>query len=215
MIKIVYCFLLHKYLKITSLIVFIFVLILSIFIFNDYLVISNYERIKVFYNNCFQYLLILNVVLGIFTWGYLNLKISDDYKKIIISSSKLSYIISKTLILTIYELVNIAIECIIVMAIGYLYTKIIEREIFVILLSLIIGSLFYSLISGILVLIFDAFNYIYISMGLFIVSFTNTLRYLIVCYEDIYLSCSAIYYIFILIIYYFIYVIIFMHKEIS
>lgn len=215
MLKVVYRFLIHKYLKITSLFLYGFVLLLSIIIFEDISIISNYEKLKMYYNNCFQYVLILNIVLGIFVWGHLNLKETDDYKKIVINTNKLTYGFCKTMILVAYETFNLLIEFIIVTLIGYLYTKMVAKEIFLIFISLLVGCLFYSLISGIFVLIFDVFNYIYLSIGLFIISFTNALKYVIVSYNSVNLECSVSYYMFLLLICYIVYIIIFMYKEIA
>lgn len=213
MFKLLYNLLINKYIKIIIVTLLISICFFSIYIINNYELSSKKVAIDNYYYSVTQYLTLLNSLFSIFMFGYFSLNNYDDYKKIIIDK-KVKYFLIKNLIMVLIMLIIIITEVIIFSLFGYFYIGLINMDIITILETLLIHSIYYALITSIIINLYDIFNLIYISIIICFLSYTNYFSLLIVTINGINLVQSPLYYLFLIFLLVLINFIIMIRKEI-
>lgn len=200
MFALIYChikFIFNKHILIMSLLSFIIIFFLGIIqIFNiEYA--NATEKIEIYYSSVFPFCVMLSTIYGVFLFGYLFLGENEDYRKVIINN-KLKYYLSKIIVIFLYVFILTLINELIIVLIGYFKTKIISTSIYIIFINILVSIVFYSMIAVFIVISFNNFNLLYLVFVLFVLSLSNNniLKYIIVSFDDIKLSCPLYYYLF-------------------
>ncbi len=190
-------FIFSKHIIIMSLLSFVIIFFLGIFQLLDISYVSTSERIQIYYSGVFPYCVMISTIYSVFLFGYLLLRENDDYRKVIITS-KVKYYFSKIIVIYSYIFILTLVNELIIALIGFFLTKVVLTNIYTIFINILISAYFYSSIAICVVIAFNNFNLLYFVFIVFILSLSNhnTLKYVIVSFNDTKLSCSSGYYLF-------------------
>ena len=198
--KMQFCFVFSK----AILIITSFILLCSGFIcfmLTETSIGSNAQDEEMYLSVIFNIVRILFTIVAIVISSYSFISSSDQYSVLVLNSknTKTKIFTSKIVVILLYLLITLIVESIIIGTIGYIRFDYLAHIFFKYVLQTGILLIYYSLLSVLLILLFDYFYVYILPISIFLmmeVVDENNLLYIFIKYEDGFFALQDYYYLF-------------------